>query len=75
MRRRVGLPYISHAPRSKPKLASLYFWWPSKHFYYIAILEPPVSYLDSTVTAAACEIGTVFKYAGCTCFAYPVLSL
>jgi hypothetical protein len=28
--RRVGLPRSSRAPRSKPKMASLYFWWPSR---------------------------------------------
>src|SRR5438105_3297529 len=32
-------------------------------------MESPVSYLGSTVPAAACEMAIVFRSAGCACFA------
>jgi hypothetical protein len=70
-----GLPRISRAPRSKPKMASLIFgglletpvlspWWSRRL---------PTS--DFTVPTATCEMGTVFKSAGCTCFTCRVLPL
>src|SRR5271154_4373088 len=43
--RRVGLPRISRSPRSKPKMASLNFWWPFRDSCCVAMVEPPVSYL------------------------------
>jgi hypothetical protein len=54
--RQVGLPHTLRAPRSKPKMASLYFWRPSQGSCLVAMAEPPVSYLESTAPAAACEI-------------------
>jgi hypothetical protein len=54
----VGLPHNLNplARRSKPKMASLYFWWPSQDSCRIAMVEPPLSsYLESTVHAVACE--------------------
>jgi hypothetical protein len=35
--------------RSKPKMVSLYFRWPSRDSCYAAMVEPPIPYLDSTV--------------------------
>jgi hypothetical protein len=34
-----------------------------------------VSYLESTVPAAGCEVGIVFGSAGCACFARRVLPI
>ena len=49
---------VSRARRPKPKMASLYFWWPSQDSCRVAMVEPPVSYSysESTVPAAACEV-------------------
>jgi hypothetical protein len=54
--RRVGLPHNPRVDRSKPKMASLYFWWPSQNSCRVAMVEPPVSsYLESMFHAVACE--------------------
>src|SRR5206468_2481435 len=45
----VGLPRSSRTPRSKPKMASLYFWWASRDSCCVAMVEPPVFYLEFTV--------------------------
>ena len=42
--------------RKGPKMASLYFWWPPRDSCCVAMVEPPVSYLESTVPVVACEI-------------------
>jgi hypothetical protein len=74
--RRVDLPRNPHAPRSKfPK-------WPPSIFggllgtpVCVPMAEPPVSYLESTVPAAACEMAIVFGSARCAYFACRVLSI
>ncbi len=72
--RGVGRPCRSHLPCSKPKTASLYFRWPSRDSSRAAIVEPPVSYLESTVPAAACKMIIVSGSVDCGPFAYRVLS-
>jgi hypothetical protein len=39
-----------------------------KNSSHVAMAESPVSYLESTVPAAACEIAVSFKTASCACF-------
>jgi len=39
------------------------------------MVEPPVSYLEATTPAAACEMAVVFGSAGCALLARRVLSL
>jgi hypothetical protein len=53
----------------------LYFWWPSTDSWCVAMVEPPVSYLDSMVPTAACEMAIVFRSVGCACCACGVLSI
>jgi len=48
----VSLPRSPHAPCSKFPECSLYFWGSC----CVAVVEPPISYLESTVPAAACEV-------------------
>jgi hypothetical protein len=67
--RQGGLPRNPRARRSKPKMASLYFWWPSEDSCCVTMVEPPVSYLESAVPTAACEIAVSVRSAGCACFA------
>jgi hypothetical protein len=66
--RQVRLPHNLRAPRSKPKMASLYFWRPSQDSCHVAMVEPPVSYLELTVPAAACEIAISIRTANYACF-------
>src|SRR5271154_871960 len=42
-----------------------YFLGPSQDFCHVAMVEPPVSYLESTVPAAACEIAVSIRTASC----------
>jgi hypothetical protein len=58
-----------------PKMASLYFRQPSQDSCHVAMVEAPVSYLESTVPAAACEIAVSIRTASCACFAFRALSL
>jgi hypothetical protein len=51
--RRMGMSCNPHAPRLKPKMASLYFWWPSRAARCVAMVEPPVSYSKFTVPTAS----------------------
>jgi hypothetical protein len=44
----------SHAPRSKFKLVSLYFRWPSTDSWCVLMVESLISYLESTVSTAVC---------------------
>jgi hypothetical protein len=74
--RRVGLLRNPHAPPLEvPKMGSLHFWWPFRDSCCIALVELPVSYLEFTVPAAACEMVIVFGSASCACFACRVLSI
>ena len=73
--RRVDLPRNPSAPRSKPKVGSINFWWPSQDSCDVAMVEPLASYLESMVPAAVCEIAVSFESACCACFVYCVLSL
>jgi hypothetical protein len=43
--------------------------------FCVAMVEPPVSYLEAPVPAAACEMAIIFGSAGCACLARRVLSL
>jgi hypothetical protein len=63
--RRVVVPRSSRAPRSKPKIAYFYLWWPSRDSRLCRHSGAPVSYLDATVPAAACETAILFRSAGC----------
>jgi hypothetical protein len=67
--RQVALPHNLRAPRSKPKMASLYFWRPSQDSCHGAMAELPVSYSASTVPTPAREIAVSIRTAGCACFA------
>lgn len=57
-----------YAPCSKLK------WWASPDFCCVVMMELPASYLESTVSTAACKIAIVFPSAVCVCFACRVLS-
>jgi hypothetical protein len=57
------------------KMASLYFWRPSQDLCHVAMVEPPASYLESTVPAAACEIAISIRTASCAYFTCRALSL
>ena len=67
--RLVGLLHSPRARHSKPKMASLCFWWPSEDSCHVIMVEPPVSCLESTVPIAACEIAVSVRSAGCAYFA------
>jgi hypothetical protein len=74
--RRVGLPRSFtrsslEARNSLPLFLVAFSTLP----FYIAMVEPPVSYLEALVPAAACEIAIIFRSAGCACLARRVLSL
>jgi hypothetical protein len=56
-------------------MASLHFWRPSQDSYHVAMVEPPVSYLEPTLPAAACEIAVSIRTASCAGFACRALSL
>jgi hypothetical protein len=43
--------------------------------FCVAMVEPPVSYLEAPVPAAACEMAIIFGSAGCAYLARRVLSL
>jgi hypothetical protein len=62
-----GLLHNPHTRRSKPKMAALIFWRPFQDSCNVAMVKPPVSYLEPTVSATASQvsIGT----AGCACLA------
>jgi hypothetical protein len=62
MSRRVEPPRSSSGPRLNPKLASSIFG-PSTDSWFVAMVEPPVSYLESMVSTAACEMAIVFRSA------------
>ena len=59
-----GLPRAS-------KMGSLHFWWPRR----VAVVEPPVLYLQSTVPTAACDLAVVFRPTGYSSLACRVLPL
>jgi hypothetical protein len=67
MSRRMGLLRNLYAPRSKPKMASLYFWWPSRATCCVAMVELPGFYLKSTVPTASWEMNVVFESGGYAC--------
>ena|SRR5947209_247366 len=54
----MGLTRSPHV--EAPKMASLYFWWHSRDSCCIAMMEPPVSCLESTFPAATCQMAIVF---------------
>ena len=58
-----------------PNVASPYFWRPSADSWCVAMVESPVSHLESTVPTAVCEMATVFGSAGCVYFTCRVLSV
>jgi hypothetical protein len=47
----------------------------SRLLFGVAMVEPPVSYLEAAAPAAACEMVIVFGSASCACLARRVLSL
>jgi len=47
----------------------------SQNSCHVAMVEPPMSYLESTVRGTACEIAVLIKIASCACFACRALSL
>ena len=55
-------------PRSMPKLASPYFWWPFTDSFCVAMAEPLVPYVRVTVPTAPREMNVLFKSIGCACF-------
>ncbi len=74
--RRVGLPrsftHSSLEARNGLPLLLVAF---STLLLCVAMVEPPVSYLEATVPAAAYEMAIVFVSAGCACLARRVLPL
>ena len=56
-------------------MASLGIWLPSQDSCHVAMVELQVSYLESMVPAAACEMAVLIRTASCTCFACRALSL
>ena len=71
-----GLPRNPHARRSKLKMAALIFWRPFQDSCRVAMVEPPVSYLEPhgpppLQARQGVSIGT----AGCGCLGFVVRSL
>jgi hypothetical protein len=52
-------------------MGSLHFWWPRP----VAVVEPPVLYLQSTVPTAACDMAIVFRPIGYSSLTRRVLPL
>jgi hypothetical protein len=59
-----GLPRAS-------KIGSLHCWWPRR----VAMVEPPVLYLQSIVPTAACDMAIVFRPTGYSSSACRIFSL
>jgi hypothetical protein len=71
--RLMGLPRNPHV--EAPKMASPLFLVASRDSCCVAMVEPPVSYLASTVPATTCEMAIVFRSADYAYFTCRVPSL